>query len=267
MRTERRLALHSVVSEEDGGLGAFATLRRGHRGEVAVITEPTSGRLVTANAGALTFRIEVAGRAAHGSTRQEGVSAFEAFWPVHLALRELEARRNTDRHPLFGDNPLPYGIAVGTVRTGDWASSVPDLLVAEGRMGVRLEEDARRRPNHVRGCRRRGRRCRPLAARPPTPGDLARRAVRVRSATGGSLARRRGGRRGGGGHRATAHEAAAPYGSDLRLYAGVGGIPTLHYGPGDVRLAHAPRESVPIAEVVQVARALALVAARRLGAR
>ena len=53
----------------------FATLRRGHRGEVAVITEPTSGRLVTANAGALTFRIEVAGRAAHGSTRQEGVSA------------------------------------------------------------------------------------------------------------------------------------------------------------------------------------------------
>ena len=59
---------------------------------------------------------------------------------------------------------------------------------------------------------------------------------------------------------------AAPYGSDLRLYTGVGGIPTLHYGPGDVRLAHAPRESVPLAEVVEVARALALVAARRLGA-
>ena len=36
--------------------------------------------------------------------------------------------------------------------------------------------------------------------------------------------------------------------------------------PGDVRLAHAPRESVPLAEVVEVARALALVAARRLGA-
>ena len=29
------LALHSVVSEEDGGLGAFATLERGHRGAVA----------------------------------------------------------------------------------------------------------------------------------------------------------------------------------------------------------------------------------------
>ncbi len=141
VRTERRLALHSVVSEEDGGLGAFATVRRGHGGEVAVISEPTSGRLVTANAGALTFRVEVPGRAAHGSTRHEGVSAVEAFWPVHLALRALEERRNRDRHPLFGDNPLPYGISVGTVRAGDWASSVPDLLVAEGRMGVRLGED------------------------------------------------------------------------------------------------------------------------------
>ena len=100
VRTERRLALHSVVSEEDGGLGAFATLRRGHGGEVAVIPEPTSGRVITANAGALTFRIDVPGRAAHGSTRLEGVSAFEAFWPLHLALRELEARRNTDVDPL-----------------------------------------------------------------------------------------------------------------------------------------------------------------------
>ncbi len=61
-------------------------------------------------------------------------------------------------------------------------------------------------------------------------------------------------------------EGAAPYGSDLRLYTGVGGIPTLQYGPGDVRLAHAPRESVPLREVVEVARALAVLAARRLGA-
>jgi acetylornithine deacetylase len=264
VRTERRLAVHSVVSEEDGGLGAFATLRRGHRGEVAVITEPTSGRLVTANAGALTFRIEVAGRAAHGSTRQEGVSALEAFWPLHLALRALEARRNADPHPLFGDNPLPYGISVGTVRSGDWASSVPDLLVAEGRMGVQLGED-------------------PALARAAFEDAVVETAAvdpwlrdhRPRVTwPGGQFASGRlpeghslvtevadavevvSGRR--------PREAAAPYGSDLRLYTGVGGIATLHYGPGDVRLAHAPRESVPITEVAQVARALALVAARRL---
>jgi acetylornithine deacetylase len=67
----RPLAVHCAIGEEDGGLGAFATLRRGHRGEAAVITEPTGGRIVTATAGALTFRIEVSGRSAHGSMRRE----------------------------------------------------------------------------------------------------------------------------------------------------------------------------------------------------
>ena len=266
VRTERRLALHSVVSEEDGGLGAFATLRRGHRGEVAVITEPTSGRLVTANAGALTFRVEVTGRAAHGSTRGEGVSAFEAFWPLHLALRSLEVRRNTDLHPLFGDNPLPYGISIGTVHAGDWASSVPDLLVAEGRMGVRLGED----PAQARLALEEA-----IADAASADPWLSHHEPRV-TWPGGQFA---------SGQLDAAHplieevggaveavtgirpaEVAAPYGSDLRLYSGIGGIPTLHYGPGDVRLAHAPRESVPVAEVMEVARALALVAARRLGA-
>jgi acetylornithine deacetylase/succinyl-diaminopimelate desuccinylase-like protein len=57
--------------------------------------------------------------------------------------------------------------------------------------------------------------------------------------------------------------AAATSGSDLRLYTGIGGIPTLLYGPGDVRHAHAPSEQVKLDEVVQCARALALLAVRR----
>ena len=266
VRTERRLALHSVISEEDGGLGALATVRRGHTGDVAVITEPTSGRVVTANAGALTFRLEVTGRAAHGSTRLEGVSAVEAFWPLHLALRSLEAGRNTDVHPLFADVRLPYGISIGTVRSGDWASSVPDLLVAEGRMGVRLGEDpadARRSLEET------------VAEAANADPWLREHRPRV-TWPGGQFASGR--LPEGHGlvdevadavHAVTGSrpvEGGAPYGSDLRLYTGAGGIPTLQYGPGDVRLAHAPRESVPVDEVVTVARSLALLAARRLGA-
>ncbi len=79
-------ALHFVIGEEDGGLGAFATLRRGHGGRQCIITEPTSGTITTANAGALTFRIEVPGLATHASTSYAGVSALEAFLPVHAAL-------------------------------------------------------------------------------------------------------------------------------------------------------------------------------------
>ncbi|MDQ3479817.1 MAG: peptidase M20, partial [Actinomycetota bacterium] len=56
------------------------------------------------------------------------------------------------------------------------------------------------------------------------------------------------------------------YGSDLRLYSGIGGIPTLHYGPGDVRLAHSPREQVDITELIRTTRSLAVLSARRCGA-
>jgi acetylornithine deacetylase len=59
-------------------------------------------------------------------------------------------------------------------------------------------------------------------------------------------------------------ERGAPYGSDLRLYAGRG-IPTLHLGPGDVRLAHSSQESVPIAQTVLAARALILTVLRSCG--
>jgi acetylornithine deacetylase len=59
--------------------------------------------------------------------------------------------------------------------------------------------------------------------------------------------------------------AAGVYGSDLRLYTGIGGIPTLHYGPGDMRDAHSPTERVRLHEVVQVARALVVLTLRRCG--
>ncbi|MEP6816748.1 MAG: M20/M25/M40 family metallo-hydrolase, partial [Marmoricola sp.] len=141
VRLERPLAVHGVTGEEDGGLGAFATLRRGHRADAAVITEPTADRLVVANAGALTFRIEVPGRSAHGSLRLEGQSAFESFLPIHRALLALEGDRNTVVDPMFVDRAMPYALSFGIVHTGDWSSSVPDRLVAEGRYGVMLGEE------------------------------------------------------------------------------------------------------------------------------
>lgn len=263
---DRPFALHAVVSEEDGGLGAFATMLRGHRGEAAVISEPTSGKVVAANAGALTFELKVSGRAAHGGSRLEGFSAFEAFLPVHAALAELERERNERPDPLYDGNPLPYPISIGTVRAGDWASSVPDLLVAQGRLGVRLDEstaaaravfervitDACDRDPWLRD--------HPVEVTWPggqfAPGRIDPEHPLVDDVL--AAIRDTEGR--------VAALGAAPYGSDLRLYAGIGGIPTLHYGPGDVRFAHAPREQVGIAELIRTTRSLAVLAARRCGA-
>jgi acetylornithine deacetylase len=57
VRLRGDLLLASVQGEEDGGLGTFATLRRGWRAEACVIPEPTELDAVPANSGALTFRL------------------------------------------------------------------------------------------------------------------------------------------------------------------------------------------------------------------
>ena len=256
-----RVAVHSVVGEEDGGLGAFATLRRGHTGSACIITEPTSRTVITANAGALTFRLTVSGLATHGSTRYAGVSAFEAFLPVHEALRDLETERQADVDPLMAEYPIAYPLMVGRVESGDWSSSVPDRLIAEGRYGVRLGEDV----NAARAAFEE--RVREASDRDPWLRDHP----VVVEWSGGQFA---------SGRLAPDHpfaavvtdawadvtgesarERGAPYGSDLRLYAEAG-IPTLHLGPGDVQHAHSPREQVRLSEVGDVARALVLVLLR-----
>jgi acetylornithine deacetylase len=254
------LLLACVAGEEDGGLGTFATLRRGWTADACVVPEPTGLDLVTANAGALTFRLRVPGLATHASRRTEGVSAVEKLVPLLAALQRLEADRNREVDPLMDRWAMAYPLSIGRVRAGDWASSVPDLLVAEGRLGVALDEpveDARvalelavaeasaadpwlrEHPATVEwwgGQFASGR----LAA----DSDLADRvAAAHRAVTGGS----------------TPGSWGAPYGSDLRLLAGAG-VPTLHYGPGDAVLAHAPDERVPLADVHTTTRTLALLA-------
>jgi acetylornithine deacetylase len=262
----RPLAVHGVIGEEDGGLGAWATLRRGHLGERCVIPEPTAQAVVTANAGALTFRLEVTGRAAHAAMREQGVSAVELFAHVHAGLQEFEAERQRGADPRFGPAPFPYGISIGRVHAGDWASSVPDRLVAEGRYGVRLGEPVEVAQESFEA------RLTTLCARHPW---LAEHPVRL-TWTGGAFASgelplghpllpavREAVTDAGGGVPA---ERAIAAGSDLRQYVAAG-VPTLHYGPGDLHLAHGPSERVPVAELVTATRALALLALRSCGVR
>ncbi|MEV7342842.1 ArgE/DapE family deacylase [Streptomyces sp. NPDC093544] len=268
VRLRGRLAVHFVVGEEDGGLGAFGTLRRGHTGDACVITEPTGSALITANAGALTFRIAVPGLAAHGSSRDAGVSAIDAYLPIHRALAGLETERNTDPDPLMAEYRIPYALSVGTVRSGDWVSTVPDLLVAEGRFGVRLDEDPAIARAALERCVAEACAADPWLRDHPAkvtwPGgqfasgrlpaghplrDVVREAAHA--VAGGVPAPR---------------EHGAPYGSDLRLYAAAG-IPTLQFGPGDIRVAHSAQEQVSLAETVHVTRTLILTALRTVGTR
>jgi acetylornithine deacetylase len=259
------VAVHTVVGEEDGGIGAFATLLRGHRGAACVIAEPTSAAVVPANAGSLTFRLAVPGRATHGSTRTRGVSAISAFEVVHRALGHLEEERNRDVDGLFAHLDLAWPLSIGIVRSGDWASTVPDRLVAEGRYGVRIDESVEEAKTVFE------RTVAEACARDP----WLRTHPVVVSWSGGEFAP---GRLPEGDPlledvRLAAEDAGAPvrptveggpYGSDLRHYIGAG-IPTVQYGPGEARLAHSAEEYVAVEDVVLCARAFALLVLRRCG--
>jgi acetylornithine deacetylase len=267
IRLRGDVVLASVQGEEDGGLGTFATLQRGWRADACVIPEPTELDVVPANSGALTFRLRIRGLATHAARRAEGVSAIDKFWPVSQALADLERRRHAAVDPLVARWPLAHPLSIGRLRAGDWASSVPDLLVAEGRLGVAIGESsdhARADLEHAvaEACERDPwLRDHPVevewwggqfaSGRIPPDSDLV---DRVRAAH----------RAASGGRPPDVY--GAPYGSDLRLLTGLGGIPTLQYGPGDARLAHGPDESVPVADVATAARTLALLALDVCGA-
>jgi acetylornithine deacetylase len=264
VRLRRSLAVHCVVGEEDGGVGAYAALRRGHGGNTCVIAEPSDGTVVTANAGCLTFRIEVAGLAAHGSTRTEGVSALDAAAPVFAALRAHERGRNRDVDPLLAHLEVPYPLSIGVVRAGDWASTVPDLLVAEGRYGVRIGEPVDQARADFESAVAAACRGDPWLSSHPArvswPGgvfssgklpDGHRLLDDVRVACADAAQR-------------TPATRGAPSGSDLRLYAAAG-IPTLLFGPGNLATAHAADEHVAITDLVACARTYALLALRSCG--
>ena len=138
------LMMQSVIGEEDGGIGTFASLLRGHIGDVAIVCEPTRLHLIPAQAGALTFTVRVRGKSAHASVRFEGVSAIEKYLDIHKSLLQLERERNSEiKHPLLSKIALPYSLNIGRIQAGNWASSVPEELVFEGRIGVAIGEDSK----------------------------------------------------------------------------------------------------------------------------
>ena len=142
-----------VPSEEDGGQGMLAAIRAGVTGDLAVIAEPSNLDVVVAHAGALTFRLTVPGRAAHASQRREGVSALDKLWVLARALEADEARRNAaETDPLMTVLGLPYPTILGMVRGGDWASTVIDRVVADGRYGVRLGQTTAEAEDELRAC-------------------------------------------------------------------------------------------------------------------
>jgi acetylornithine deacetylase len=260
------LVVAFVPGEEDGGQGTLAAIRAGATGDLAIITEPSNLDIVVAHAGAITFRLTVPGRAAHASQRREGVSALESLFTILRGLEADETARNAaETDPLMVALGLPYPTIVGIVHGGEWASTVLDRVVVDGRYGVRLGQSPADAAADLR---------RAIAAINESDAFL-----RVHPATVEIVGGQFGSGRVPSDHRlpvglADVAEAVTgrrpallgePYGADMRLFINEGGTPCVMYGPGDVKVAHSADENVPIAEVEECARVLAAWVIRELG--
>jgi len=251
------ILLQSVVAEETGGIGSLTTIVHGYRADACIITEPTGLTMWTAQSGALTFRITVRGRAAHAAFKSRGISAIERFIPIVDMLRRLDVERHTRyAHPLFDDPTNIAPISVGTVRGGDWPSTVPALLVAEGRFGVFPGESIEEARAALSRALDSVVECHPLADHPPKlewfegqfeSGEVDPDAPIVR--TVGRSHRRV--------HASDAGIGAVSSGTDARLFTRHANTPTVLYGPGNVAHAHTVDERVSIDEVVRCTKVLA----------
>jgi acetylornithine deacetylase len=234
-------------------------------GDVAVIPEPSMLDVVIAHAGAITFRLEVPGRAAHASKRREGVSALDKLWVLARALEADETRRNgAETDPLMTALGLPYPTIIGIVAGGEWASTVLDRVTADGRYGVRLGQTEAEAADELRAC----------IADACAADDFLREHPATVEITGGRF----GSTRVPSDHplpaglaetieRVTGRRPALlgePYGADMRLFVNVGDTPCVIFGPGNVKVAHSADEHVPLAQVETCAAVLAAWVRREL---
>jgi len=262
-----RVVVEGVAGEEEGGIGAAAAAMDNpypFERDAAIIGEPTELGVVTAVEGSVMKRLRIEGRSAHAATRWRGESVLPHFEAIRHAFEELEAEREARvDHPLYEDYPVKWPVCVGTVRAGNWASAVPDELVAEVRIGVApgetvasVEAEFQARLDEVVA------ESEWLSAHPPTferfsiqfepasvdPADPVVGAVRAAADEAGLESEPYGG----------------TFGADSRHYQHAG-IPTVLFGPGSIDQAHFPDESIDVREVETAGAVIADAAARFCG--
>lgn len=248
----------ATVGEEDGGVGALATILEGYRGDAALISEPTRLALVPAQAGSIVFRLRITGSAVHAAVRHRGVSAFEKFIPIFEDLRSLEREREAAlSHPLFDGMEDKVPINVGIVRSGNWAVTVPESLEADIRVGILPGEEVGTLQSLVEERIKTVANLDPwLREHPPEIEWFGGQTVAVEVPLDTPICEAV----------MRAHECvtgAAPavegvsYGADMRLFMHFGGMPCVLYGAGDVGWAHSADEHIVIEDLLTASKTIA----------
>ena len=266
VKLKGKIIFESCIGEEDGSCGALATALRGYSADAGIIMEPSETKVAPKVAGAMSFKITVPGKSVHACVKDEGISAIDKFILINEGLKELEKERNSRlKDPDYSRYTFPYAISIGVVQGGQWAGTVPEKVVFEGRIGVAIGEDeltARKdledKINEIADNDDWLRNNKPTVewegysfASSMVPNDhpiVETIAEAIRDVTGEE----------------PVYEGMT-YASDARHLIDVGNTPTTVFGPGDIRVAHGPNEYVPVKDMETTVKTLALTIMRYLG--
>jgi acetylornithine deacetylase/succinyl-diaminopimelate desuccinylase family protein len=277
------LILEAVVGEEvmDHEAGVTATLKRGYTADAAVVSEPSAPpaplAVVPVSPGLWWFSVTVPGKPTHASMRgnliragglgaEVGVNAIDKGVDMFLAMRRLEDEwGQSKRHALFP--PGHFTIHPGVVTGGPKGVLVPfivsEFMTIEYCCWYHPEESPEAVRAEIEAHVHRAAQLDPwLRDHPPViewklnwPAFSVDPQHPICQAIGdahelASVGTRFAGRPAVNGF------AAVEDCSFLNL----GGVPTVSYGPGDLRVAHAYDEHVSIDELVAATKTFALLA-------
>lgn len=254
------LMIQCVAGEETGGCGTLTAIVEKYVADAAVIIEPTCLTICPVQSGALSFRLTVKGKSVHACMKNKGVNAIEKFIPLFRAVDAFNEDRHRQYHnPLYPDAANVAPTCINVVNSGDWPSTVPDRLVADGRFGVFPDESVQVAKGRFENMLQLAVEKDPWLKRHPPElewreGQFEPGSTRLDAPIIKTIAACHATVTG-----AEPRVEGVTYGSDLRLFTNHARIPAVLYGPGNVLDAHTVDESISIAEVVQATKILALI--------
>ncbi|MBC7562230.1 MAG: ArgE/DapE family deacylase [Gemmatimonadaceae bacterium] len=234
------IVVAAVIDEEYESLGTRAMLERGIRADVAVVTEPTRLAICPAHRGFVWLEFVFTGRAAHGSRYDLGIDAIQQAATVLTALgRVQQVLLPTRTHPLLGRASLH----ASTITGGTGWSTYPEACTLCVERRTVPGETTASVLHEVETLLADLRRTDPtlsvtVSGGGQLPSDVAVDAPLVRRLSNASASVR---------GAAPASEGPSAW-TDAALL-NEAGIPAVCYGPGDIALAHAATEYVPLTEI------------------
>jgi acetylornithine deacetylase len=248
--SKRQITIAAVVDEEYESLGTRSLIANGVRADAAIITEPTRLSICPAHRGFAWFDIVVKGRAAHGSRYDVGIDAITHAALLLAELDRLEQTRASGRtHPLLGRGSLH----ASTIAGGLGISTYPELCTLSIERRTVPGETVDMVMLELRDACARIR-----AERPGFDASVTLRTAQLPSdvSADAPIVKRLASAMEREGLPVKIEGMSAWTDAALLNEAG---IPTICFGPGDIGLAHAAEEFVPVAEIETATRVLTRV--------